>query len=147
MNANSIASFSRCCKALADPTRVRVLRLLVQAPAPLCVCEIKDALGVNLYNVSRHLKELKEAGFVQGTKTGRWVYHALDPDLSRMHSAILNAIRVLNDDLLSLDETGLHERLRLRKEKRCVIGPAETLRQAQQKLPKKKGASHVRRDI
>jgi DNA-binding transcriptional ArsR family regulator len=111
------------------------------------VCEIKDAIGVNLYNVSRHLKELKQAGFVQGTKTGRWVYHALDRDPSPMHAAILNAILLLTDDLLALDAGRLRVRLRLRKEKRCVVGPAETLRQAQRKTSRKKGTSRDRRNL
>jgi len=147
MSANSVASFSRCCKALADPTRVRVLRLLADVSTPLCVCEFKDALEETLYNVSRHLKELKQAGFIRGTKSGRWVYHALDPELSPMHAAMLNAVQLLTDARLAQDAGRLKKRLRLRQEQRCVIGPAESLRQAQQKMLRKKGKTHVRRDI
>lgn len=61
-------------KALSDPHRVRILKLLeVQ---PLCVCEIREILGLAVSTVSMHLSVLKEAGLVFARKEHKWVsYH------------------------------------------------------------------------
>lgn len=61
-------------KALSDPHRIRILKLLeVQ---PLCVCEIREILGLAVSTVSAHLAILKEAGLVFDRKEHRWVsYH------------------------------------------------------------------------
>ena len=48
--------------ALADPLRLRILRLVRQRE--LCVCELVDALAVPQYRVSRHLTALRRLGLV-----------------------------------------------------------------------------------
>jgi ArsR family transcriptional regulator len=64
----------RCFKALSDPNRIRIIKLLeIQ---PLCVCEITSILGLATSTVSKHLSILKEAGFIFEQKEGKWVnYH------------------------------------------------------------------------
>ena len=61
-------------KALSDPNRIRIIKLLeIQ---PLCVCEITSILGLATSTVSKHLSILKDAGFIFEQKEGKWVnYH------------------------------------------------------------------------
>jgi len=56
-------------KALGEDTRVRIIGLLMDAP--LDVSEITRLVGVSQYNVSKHLRILREAGLLQVEKTGR----------------------------------------------------------------------------
>jgi ArsR family transcriptional regulator len=67
-------------KALADDTRVRVLKLLGRGE--LCVCEIAAALDMEQPRLSFHLRILKEAGIVQVRRQERWiVYSLIDTDM------------------------------------------------------------------
>lgn len=65
-------------QALCDKTRLRILRLLVSYPKEeACLCEFADSIQEPEYNVSRHLKILRQAGLLSAMKEGRWVYHRL----------------------------------------------------------------------
>lgn len=69
---------ARYAKALAHPARVAILRLLAQRDS--CVCgDIVDELPLAQSTVSQHLKELKEAGLIQGTISGTNVCYCIDP--------------------------------------------------------------------
>ncbi len=76
---------SRFFKALADATRLRILKLL--EVREMCVCEVMVALDLTQPTASHHLGLLENAGFVKGRKEGRWVFYSLaDPDLiGNMH--------------------------------------------------------------
>ncbi len=63
-------------KALADETRLRILKLL--DGGELCVCDITAALDMTQPNVSFHLAILKEAGLIKDRRAGRWSYYDLD---------------------------------------------------------------------
>jgi ArsR family transcriptional regulator, arsenate/arsenite/antimonite-responsive transcriptional repressor len=65
----------RLLGALADPTRLRLLRLLHRQE--LCVCELMDALRLPQYKVSRHLREMRRAGVVEATRSGRWMHYRI----------------------------------------------------------------------
>jgi len=65
-------------QALCDKTRLRIIRLLVSHPKEeACLCEFADSIQEPEYNVSRHLKILRQTGLLSATKEGRWVYHRL----------------------------------------------------------------------
>jgi ArsR family transcriptional regulator, arsenate/arsenite/antimonite-responsive transcriptional repressor len=64
-------------RALADPTRLRILQLLSQGE--LCVCDIVDGLDVPQPKASRHLAYLRRAGLVLARKEGLWSYYRLAP--------------------------------------------------------------------
>ncbi len=66
---------SRLLCTLADPTRVRLLRLLHRQE--LCVCELMEAVRLPQYQVSRHLRELRLAGLVEATRSGRWMHYRI----------------------------------------------------------------------
>jgi len=59
-------------KALGDPTRLRIIRLLEDKE--LCICEITPATGKSQPTTSAHLKILREAGLVKSRKRGLSVY-------------------------------------------------------------------------
>jgi ArsR family transcriptional regulator, arsenate/arsenite/antimonite-responsive transcriptional repressor len=67
--------FIKVMKALSDPNRVRLLKLLQKRR--MCVCEIRAALGIAQPTVSKHLKILEDAGLVSREKEGLWVNYFL----------------------------------------------------------------------
>lgn len=67
--------FIKVMKALSDPNRVKMIKLLQRKV--LCVCEIKEALGLAQSSASKHLKILEEAGLITFSKEGLWVNYRL----------------------------------------------------------------------
>jgi DNA-binding transcriptional ArsR family regulator len=65
--------------ALAAPERLRILCLLRERPRN--VTEMAKMLGMTLVNASHHIAVLRQAGFLRGKKSGRFVYYALAPGL------------------------------------------------------------------
>jgi len=71
---------SRFFRALADETRLRILKLL--EVREMCVCEVMVALGLTQPTASHHLGILENAGLVKNRKEGKWVFYSLaDPKL------------------------------------------------------------------
>ena len=67
--------FIRIMKALSDPNRVRFIKLL--GTKELCVCELRQLIGLAQSTVSKHLKILEEAGMVTYRKEGSWIIYRL----------------------------------------------------------------------
>jgi ArsR family transcriptional regulator len=65
-------------RALADPTRRRIVELL--SAEQLCTCHLVEELPATQTNVSNHLRVLREAGLVTSEQAGRYTYHRLVPD-------------------------------------------------------------------
>lgn len=65
-------------RALADPTRLRLLGLL--AAGERCVCDLHEPLGLAQNLVSHHLRVLREADLVSARRDSRWVHYALRRD-------------------------------------------------------------------
>jgi ArsR family transcriptional regulator len=63
-------------KALSDPGRLRILKMLQYRS--LCVCEITSVLKLATSTVSKHLQVLKDAGFIIEEKEGKWVNYRLN---------------------------------------------------------------------
>jgi ArsR family transcriptional regulator len=109
--------FIKVMKALSDPNRVKMIKLLQRKV--LCVCEIKEALGLAQSTVSKHLKILDEAGLINFTKDGLWVnYHLADGAESPYVANLLGNLRhwLENDN----DVVKLVERLpEIRRENVC----------------------------
>ncbi|MEM4713488.1 MAG: metalloregulator ArsR/SmtB family transcription factor [Candidatus Bathyarchaeia archaeon] len=62
-------------KALADTTRLRILKLL--EVREMCVCEIMIALGLTQPTTSHHLGIMENVGLIKGRKEGKWVYYSI----------------------------------------------------------------------
>jgi ArsR family transcriptional regulator len=75
---------SRCLElvsafsALADPVRLRIVRVLAEGGR--CVCDLLDEVPVAPNLLSYHLRVLREAGLVTATRRGRWIDYRLDGD-------------------------------------------------------------------
>lgn len=65
-------------QALADPTRLAILRELAGA-AEVCACDFTSCCDVRQPTVSHHLRVLREAGIVESERRGTWVYYRLAP--------------------------------------------------------------------
>lgn len=91
-------TFIEVMKALSDPNRVKMVKMLQQRP--LCVCEIKEALGVAQSTASKHLKILEDAGLVDSFKDGLWVNYTLADGRESPYAASLlgNLRHWLNDE-------------------------------------------------
>ncbi|MBI2683044.1 MAG: winged helix-turn-helix transcriptional regulator [Acidobacteriales bacterium] len=87
-------------KALADPSRVRILELLkkpsccaVDVPGGLCACDIEGQLDLSQPTISHHMKVLREAGLVEASKIGQWMwYRRNEKAITELAEAIRSAV-------------------------------------------------------
>ena len=80
-------------KALADPSRIEILRLLARQDGPVCACDIVEHFDLSQPTVSHHLKILREARLVSAARQGLWVFYSIDPE----GAGILEALTGLFD--------------------------------------------------
>jgi ArsR family transcriptional regulator len=71
------ANLLRLFRALADPTRLRLLNLM--ADQEVCVCYLVEILGLPQPKISRHLAYLRAAGLVDARRDGKWMHYKLAP--------------------------------------------------------------------
>jgi ArsR family transcriptional regulator len=85
--AKSALDVVTICKALGDPTRLKILELLrakgrsccdliARDEKGLCACDVEQAVGLSQAAVSHHMGLLRRAGLVNAEKRGRWVYYS-----------------------------------------------------------------------
>lgn len=74
-------------KGLADPTRLRIMHLLVDGEC--CVCDLMEGLDLPQSTVSRHLATLKGAGWVTGRRAGVWTYYTVADDRAQSMALLL----------------------------------------------------------
>ena len=75
-------------KALAHPARIAIIQQIIKTKA--CICgDLVDELGLAQATISQHLKELKNAGLIQGTIEGVSVCYCINPESWKMLEAIL----------------------------------------------------------
>ena len=67
-------------RALGDPSRFEVFRLIAAQPGPVCVCDVVERFDLSQPTISHHLKILRDAGLVRVSRRGVWAYYAVDPD-------------------------------------------------------------------
>jgi len=93
-----LKTFIKTMKALSDPNRVKIVKMLQLRS--MCVCEIQAALGIAQPTASKHLKLLEEAGFIGFRKEGLWVNYHLETGADSPYVAVLqgNLRHWLNDD-------------------------------------------------
>lgn len=65
-------------KALGDPTRMQIFRLIAAQSQPICACDIVDRFSVSQPTIAHHTKILREAGLITSTKVGVWAYYQVD---------------------------------------------------------------------
>ncbi|GAB6887149.1 hypothetical protein JCM13304A_06470 [Desulfothermus okinawensis JCM 13304] len=91
--------FIKVMKALSDPNRVKILKMLQMRT--LCVCELQAVLKVAQSTVSKHLKVLEEADLVTFEKDGLWVNYRINQDTDNPYAkTMLNILEDwLNEDV------------------------------------------------
>jgi ArsR family transcriptional regulator len=94
-----VQAFLKVMKALSDPNRVTILKMLLQNKM-MCVCEIKAALQIAQPTVSKHLKLLEEAGLVTSKRDGLWMnYRPSEGDSCPYAASLIGNLRHwLQDD-------------------------------------------------
>ena len=99
--APRLDTLERFGRALADPTRCRILLSLLEAPA--YPADLADELGLGRANVSNHLACLRGCGLVVATPEGRRVRYTL------ADAGLAHALRDLADIALAVDPSELCE--------------------------------------
>lgn len=74
----SAVALAEMFKALSDPTRLRIVSLLVETE--LCVCDLAAALGMEQSAVSHQLRTLRDMHLVRRRRDGRRIFYALDDE-------------------------------------------------------------------
>src|ERR1019366_7849381 len=75
VKTHSTFSLDVLFRALADPTRLRLLNLI--GHREICVCYFVEILGLSQPKISRHLAYLRRAGIVAARRDGRWTHYRL----------------------------------------------------------------------
>jgi DNA-binding transcriptional ArsR family regulator len=97
MDYKSIDEQAALFGVLADPTRLKLLRLLAQQqePTALCVNALAYRLGVTQSAVSQHLRVLKSAGLVKGERRGYRIHYFINHEaLTQAQEHISDALRL-----------------------------------------------------
>src|ERR1044071_8388470 len=94
--AKSDAQMELLFKALADRTRLRLLKLM--AAGEVCVCFFVEVLGTNQPKISRHLAYLRRAGVVASRREGKWMHYRITTPENG------HAARVFNEVMIWLGE-------------------------------------------
>jgi len=91
ITASQAADLAHILKALADPTRLRLVSMVAaHEGGEACVCDLTDPLGLTQPTISHHLKILVDAGIFAREQRGKWAYYALVPGSLAAISAVLS---------------------------------------------------------
>jgi ArsR family transcriptional regulator len=92
LTAAQAADLARTLKALADPTRLRLVSMVAAHDGgEACVCDLTAPLGLTQPTISHHLKILVDAGIFTRDKRGVWAYYALRPQVLQALADILGS--------------------------------------------------------
>lgn len=94
----SLGKQSEIYKALSEPNRIRIIKMLQQKS--LCVCEITEILQLAASTVSKHLSILKGAGLIIDEKDNKWINYQINPnpDNPGVLSALFSIRLLMEDD-------------------------------------------------
>lgn len=78
-------------KALADPTRLRLLSLMLASPGlEACTCDLTDVLGLSQPTITHHLRKLASAGLVvPDRRVGNFTYYRVVTEALRGLAAVI----------------------------------------------------------
>ncbi len=93
--------FLKTIGSINDETRLKILNFINQN-GEVCVCDIESAFNMIQSRVSRHLKILKEGGFLKVERRGRWAYYSIRIPLDAFRESVLKEISYLNLELPKL---------------------------------------------
>lgn len=113
---NLFEKYTKIMSALSDEKRLKILWLLYSVDAKINASEIIYVLDENQYNVSRHIKVLKQAGLVYEKKEGKWTYYYYLPSSDEFDNLIRKAVLTIPQKLMDVEITRCKEKLSQRED-------------------------------
>jgi ArsR family transcriptional regulator len=105
-------------KALSDPNRIRIVKMLEQRE--LCVCEVREVLNLSNSTVSKHLSILRDAGLITDDKEGKWVNYRID---TRSENPLVRSqLELLRKSFLDDEEVKEDKRKLLKVDRNVICG-------------------------
>ncbi|MBO8162884.1 MAG: winged helix-turn-helix transcriptional regulator [Brevibacillus sp.] len=101
MDTNRLAA---ALKALADPTRLKIIALLNTRSC--CVCELVPIFGISQPAVSKHMSRLKSAELVVETRKGQWVFYSINRERLKQVCCALENLPDCSHEFEKLAEQG-----------------------------------------
>ncbi|HEB7547247.1 TPA: winged helix-turn-helix transcriptional regulator [Campylobacter coli] len=95
--------FLTIISAINDESRVLILYHLLKYQE-LCVCDLQKLLNMGQSRLSRHLKILKDTGFLYVKRKGTWAYYGISDELLKLHSDLFENIKNLDIDNIVLEQ-------------------------------------------
>ena len=92
LNEDEAVTQARLLKALADPTRLRILSLLSRYEGEVCVFEIVESFTLEQPTISHHLRILRDAGLVDCRKKGLWAYYYVRREALARAQEVINSL-------------------------------------------------------
>lgn len=92
MSDDEAANVAELFKALSDPTRVRIVNLLIRN-TQLCVCDVQENFDLSQGTISHHLAILTKAGLIDRESSGRWSFYRANRDALAGLSTVLEVDR------------------------------------------------------
>jgi DNA-binding transcriptional ArsR family regulator len=80
----------RLLAALADPTRLAIIRQLAENET--CACDFTATCDVGQPTVSHHLRVLREAGLVVSERRGQWIFYSIAPGVAERLGGIARSL-------------------------------------------------------
>jgi len=90
--------FLKSISALNDQTRIRLIKF-ININGRCCVCDLQNSFDMIQSRLSRHLKILKEAGFLTLKREGKWAYYCIRSPLDAFRQSAINEIMHLALDI------------------------------------------------
>jgi ArsR family transcriptional regulator, arsenate/arsenite/antimonite-responsive transcriptional repressor len=91
MDSAAAERLAALLKALAEPTRLRLLSLVAAQPdGEACICDLTAPVALSQPTVSHHMKVLTDAGLLHREQRGKWAYYRLVPDALDDLAALLS---------------------------------------------------------
>ena len=87
--------FLKTIGSINDETRIKILHF-INLNGEVCVCDIESSFDMIQSRVSRHLKILKDGGFLRVERKGRWAYYSVRTPLDKFRQNILEEISHLD---------------------------------------------------
>ena len=93
--------FLKTIGSLNDETRIKILSF-IHVNGEMCVFDLENAFKMTQSRISRHLKILKEAGFLKVDRRGRWAYYSIRKPLDQFRKSIVKEISYLEIEVPNL---------------------------------------------
>ncbi|MFA7083135.1 MAG: metalloregulator ArsR/SmtB family transcription factor [Arcobacteraceae bacterium] len=96
--------FLKSASALSDETRVKLLKFIYRHKE-CCVCDLENSFEMIQSRLSRHLKILKEAGYLNLRREGRWAFYSIQTPLDEFRQACIKEIGYVQMELPNLKKS------------------------------------------